>query len=445
MRRIFILTILVLLICSGCGSRPANQTLSDPAISPGSEGADYLNISPSPVITKAPTPTLLPTMTPAPTLLSTVTQTPTLLPTAIPTPAANADYDTRQDYITKVIATFTCDKTSFRINGKEFDMHDIDQSINAITDYHWFGDSMLKEPYLFLDCHINPNVGYGAVFDVEKMDFVFGAYGTNFTYKGEDPKSLVYVFDNCIYNYWGDILYQNTDTNKYFYELNYTLDLCDNAIKITLSTINTEKLTETTCLNYHTPTDMFPELDALQSKDADSLAEFAADLNHDGKKEQLNIYKTENGDDLAFLELTDANGNSKRLEYAHTSHVGWNSVYLCTIKNKDYLFILNPYQCTGTADFTYEVYYLEDSNTLHLIDSGCYTFSYETKRVGENAFDEKTFRSFADKINSYLSQSFLLMSTEDGTLRYSTPKKHVSIAKRYKTNRWISEIKDNQY
>jgi hypothetical protein len=425
MRLKYLLLISVLLIFSGCGSRQANQTLSDPNIPQCSVEEDSYNISPTPGITKVPTPTLL--------------------PTAIPTPAAMADYDTWQDYITKVIATFTCDKTTFRINGKEFDMQDIDPSINAITDYHWFGNSMLQEPYLFLDCHINPNIGYGAVFDVEKMDFVFGGYGTNFTYKVEDSKSLVYVFDNYIYNYWGDILYQNTDTKNYIYELKYPLNLCDNEINITLSTINSEKLTEVTCLNYHTPTEMFPELAEIQSKDTDSLAEFTADLNHDGKKEQLNIYKTEYGDDLAFLELTDTSGKSIRLEYAHTSHVGWNSVYLCTIKNKDYLFIFNPYQCTGTADFTYEVYYLEETNTLHLIDSGYYTFSYETKRVGENAFDEEAFRSFADKANSYLSHSLLLMSTEDGTLRYSTQKKHVSIANRYKTDQWLCEIKSNLY
>lgn len=89
------------------------------------------------------------------------------------------------------------------------------------------------------------------------------------------------------------------------------------------------------------------------------------------------------------------------------------------------------------------MYYLEDQNKLHLIDSGFYTFSYDAKEGKKNAFNEENFRIFSDIVNDYLSHSILLMSTEDGTLRYSTKEERVSLAEHYETDHWIAEIKNN--
>ncbi len=327
MKRSWLLLFLILIMISGCGIKQpdnnlSNMVRSEADVTPNSSEEALLNTTPSGVITEVPTPTLL--------------------PTPIPILPISSDYELRQEYIEKMKATLSCGTTSFQINGKEFDLQTIDPSINAITDCIWFGNSMLQEPYLFLECHINPRVGYGAIFDVEKMDFIFGAYGTCFTYQIDNAESLVYAFDNCIYNYWGDILYQNTDKNYYIYDLNYLVDSYNNAVNVTLSKTDAEELKEVICLNYHTAKEIYPELDAMPSKDTEALAEFNADLNHDGSDENLNLYKTEYGGDLAFLELTDTNGNPIRLEFAHTSHAGWNSVYLCTLDKKDYLLILIP-------------------------------------------------------------------------------------------------------
>lgn len=354
-------------------------------------------------------------------------------------------WNVRKEYIEEAKTTFSCDTTFFRVNGEVYTMQDLDSSINAITEYSWLGNEELPEPTLILECHINPEVGYCAVFDVEKMDFVFEAYGTAFTYTKDSVTSLIYAFQDSVYNYWGDVLYQNKDDNLYISNLGFASSLDSNVILITLANQQEEKHTEVSCVNYHRIKGIYPEFASNYSDVSEHLAEFRADLTHDGSKEILNLYKTEEGGDLAYLEISDAEGNDMWLEYAHTSHAGWNSVYLCNMNQEDYLLVFNPYQCTGVANYMFALFYLTGQNTIQIADSGYYSFDYGAAEGTTNAFKEETFRTFADKVNTYLKNSYVLMSTEDGLLKYSTKENELSVTDKYETEKWISEIKANLY
>jgi len=353
-------------------------------------------------------------------------------------------WNVRKPYIEESKKSFTSDDTTFRVNGKVYNIQDVDISINAITKFSWLGYEDMPEPTLVLDCHINPQVGYCTVFDVEKMDYIFGAYGTSFTFEDYSAKSLIYAFQDSVYNYWGDSLYHNEDNSSYIYSLEYSKDT-SNGVLITLSNRDKEELTEVTRINYYGTGEDSSIYYPNSRSDFEPLSRFQADLTHDGNNETLSISKIDAAGDLAMLEISDTEGNNLWTDYAHTSHVGWNSVYLCRMKDEDYLLVFNPYQCTGSANFTYELFYLTGLNTIEIVDSSFYSFNYGAKEGTENAFDEKTFRTFADKVTTYLQNSYLLMSTENGELKVSTEENHLPYSDQYEADKWISVIKSEFY
>ena len=316
----------------------------------------------------------------------------------------------RDLYIKKTKESFTCDATSIRINGAKYDLHDIDSGINAIEKYAWFGSDDFPDPSVILVCHISPNVGYCAVFDVEKMEYVFGTYGAPFIWDNY-IESLVYAFEDTVYNYWGDSIYQNNDSSYYIYDLDYE----DETILITLASRQTEERIEVVRINYHKSIDNDERLN-LGSSESLLLSEFHADLLHNGSQNKLSIFEAETAGELASLEMADANGNIMWLEQANSSHAGWNSVYLCNIKGEDYILVFNPYENCNIADFTYVLFYLNGTDTITMVDSGRYSFYYGAEKGADDAFKKESFLEFAEKVNIYLQNSYLLMSTENGNL-----------------------------
>ncbi len=347
----------------------------------------------------------------------------------------------RKPYIEAVKAAFSTQGTSFQINGQVYDMKNLESGINAITEYFWFGEKDLPEPQVLLVGHISPYISYGAVFDVEKMDFVFKAYGTNFTYKAYSATSLIYAFQDTVYNYWGSSLYHNEDDTVYIYDLKY-VDNYDNLVQITLSSKEGEKLTVITRLNYHHAVDP----DTENTPRAKLLSELQADLTHDGKENIIRISEAEVDPELTFADILGPDGKTRLwTETAHLAHAGWNSVYLYTRDGKDYLLVFNPYQSTGLADYTFALFYITGKDKIDIVDSGAYSFSYGAGKGSENAFDEAEFRAFADRVNTYLKDSYLLLSTEGGTLKYSTPEEQLLPSKEYETESWLKEIKGSLY
>jgi hypothetical protein len=350
-------------------------------------------------------------------------------------------WNIRKPYIEAVKATFSVDGTTFRINGEVFDLKQLESGINSITEYFWFGDKDLPDPQVLLVGHISPYISYGAVFDVEKMDYVFKNYGTDFTYKDNSVTSLIYVFQDTVYNYWGSSLYHNTDDTVYIHSLNYVDDY-DNLVQITLKSKEEEKSSEITRLNYYHAVEPEEESDPRTKL----LSEIKADLTHDGKVDIIRISGAESDPELIYLDILDPDGKTRLwTETAHPAHAGWNSIYLYRKDGKDYLLVFNPYQSTGLADYTFALFYITGKNRIELVDSGAYSFSYGAKKGSKDYFDEAKFRAFADKVNTYLKDSYLLLSTEGGTLQYSTPEKHVLPSDQYETEKWLKEIKASLY
>ncbi|HEX3076714.1 MAG TPA: hypothetical protein VHQ24_07625 [Lachnospiraceae bacterium] len=157
-----------------------------------------------------------------------------------------------------------------------------------------------------------------------------------------------------------------------------------------------------------------------QNGKKDNTITFLSDIDHDGIKETLvidmSLIPTEQ---TASLSVINENGETIWSDIAGLPHAGWNSYYLYTKNGKDYLFQYNPSMYQGNANYTYDLFYLDALGNRLSIDSGQIAFSINPG--SKDIYDAKELATFAKEVDSYLTDSFLLLSSEDGVLSYSTP------------------------
>jgi len=156
---------------------------------------------------------------------------------------------------------------------------------------------------------------------------------------------------------------------------------------------------------------------------------FPADVTQDSRRETL---VTDIGlvreEQMAALSVLNSNGDIIWSSEAHLAHAGWNSLYLCTINGKEYLFRYNPVIYQGHANYAYELFYLDESGTEHPAAGNYIEFSINP---GETDYSPEDLAAFADEVNSYLKNSYLLLSTENGKLEYSTPDNKITGTETY--------------
>ncbi len=338
----------------------------------------------------------------------------------------------RKLYIKKIKSTFKSHDTGFELNGISYSLKDRDIRITSLEKNFLLSEEY-TEPKILLIGSSNKNESYFGVFDVEKLDYVVDAFGTNVIWKDDPANNLVYIQDNTVCNIQGNVIYENKDQDYSISSVEFDEEMYM-GIEITLKNSNneTKKIKR---LNYYLVKDEEYIREQISLGLVNTVSEFDADLTQDGILEKLTISKS-NANDFVILEVMDSEDNVLLMEQAHTSHAGWNSIYLCKIDGQDYLFQFNPYSSTGFAEFIFSVYQLNPTGTLSIFDSGYYCFDYGA-RTKESAFDKEEFIVFADKVNYYLDKSYLLISTENGELIYSAPENKITDFEIYQTDKWL--------
>jgi len=175
-----------------------------------------------------------------------------------------------------------------------------------------------------------------------------------------------------------------------------------------------------------------PEMDVLPAKDGqengihdqDTVIVTYADLTHDGVNEKIavDVSSVEETQE-AILKVLNDDGRVIWQESAGIPHVGWNSVYLCTVDGKDYLLRYNPYMNQGWGSYSYILFSIDAEGNEKIIDEDDVLFDI-TGQTDE--FDIEKLVSFHNKINGYLDKSILLLSTEQGEVEYSTEDKKIT-------------------
>ncbi len=149
-----------------------------------------------------------------------------------------------------------------------------------------------------------------------------------------------------------------------------------------------------------------------------------ADLNHDGIEEQIIFdwaYMAPGSH--AYFVVLDQNGTVVFVDYPATAHAGWMTYYLYQEEGKDYLLKYNLWFGTGAADFGCQLLELNEKNEMVQVDiAALKSFSLpdagNIDRYHEMGWymDIPAMVEYAETVNGYLSQSYLLFSTDEDWL-----------------------------
>ncbi len=139
------------------------------------------------------------------------------------------------------------------------------------------------------------------------------------------------------------------------------------------------------------------------------------DVDGDGRTETFRVLEEEENM-LYRLEVLKADGSVLYSEVAGLPHAGWNSLFLCHLKNKDYLLRYNPTMAQGDAEYSYTLFSLENGQ-VDSIESDSVRFSVNPGQT-PTAEKKAEMDAFAKRVNALLSNSTVLLSTNEGTLVY---------------------------
>ena len=102
-----------------------------------------------------------------------------------------------------------------------------------------------------------------------------------------------------------------------------------------------------------------------------------------------------------ILRVVDKNGKTIWETDAGLPHVGWNSVFLTRVNDKDYLMQYNPCTYQGTSTYSFRVFSLDKNGVEVLLHKDEVSFS-QNPPGGTNYFrkrDIEPVKAFFEHIN----------------------------------------------
>ena len=138
-----------------------------------------------------------------------------------------------------------------------------------------------------------------------------------------------------------------------------------------------------------------------------------ADVADAAGEESIEIYTGNIGDgDSGIVMVRDSGGNLLSTLSAHIARAGWNNIYLGETDGTAYLLEVHIEDRDNYGGYGYGAFRLgENGERLYIADT--YFEFYD----GEIGYDDELFHTWADKLEHYLENSRLLLSTQEGEVR----------------------------
>lgn len=138
----------------------------------------------------------------------------------------------------------------------------------------------------------------------------------------------------------------------------------------------------------------------------------------DGLEEvNLEVYTGNIGDgDSGYVLVRNREGQLIYDEFAHAARAGWNNIYL---SENNWLMTVHLENRYDFGDYRFKVFRLDEQGNVILLDAGEYSWNGDKK--------DGDYDAFTEKLQQYLRDSYLLLSTQEGELNTE----HVSEAEKY--------------
>jgi hypothetical protein len=160
-----------------------------------------------------------------------------------------------------------------------------------------------------------------------------------------------------------------------------------------------------------------------------SESSFEADLTHDGTPETIS-FQADNEDEPTVITLSvkTSDGNTLFTDELMCNWALGSRCYLVEVDGQSYLMDYFPLYDHETLSASYQIYSLSGNGDQQELDAD----SIETGFYEDTPeFDKDAWISFADKVNAYLDNGFLLVSTTEDNLRYSTADNSITETENY--------------
>ena len=133
----------------------------------------------------------------------------------------------------------------------------------------------------------------------------------------------------------------------------------------------------------------------------------STDVDDDGQAEVFNVVEGYQ-EQVYVLQVSDEDGTLIWEEELGTAHVGWGALLLYQDGEKDYLMRWFPSEGQGYAGYSYAIFQVRDGQEMRL-DEDSVTFELQSdETITSEVID------FLNKVNIYLADSRILLSTVDG-------------------------------
>lgn len=149
------------------------------------------------------------------------------------------------------------------------------------------------------------------------------------------------------------------------------------------------------------------------------------DITHDGIPDKIEV-------DISLANAVGENlkGNEETLRiysgktgekiwsgHADTIHAGWNGFYLYRNPENKKAYILNwrPVLYQGNGQFFYQIFSLTEQGERQIFTEEKLEFKVDTMTKEET----EQLNAYLTRLNGYLENSFLLIDTNEGNVRYS--------------------------
>lgn len=165
------------------------------------------------------------------------------------------------------------------------------------------------------------------------------------------------------------------------------------------------------------------QLGSTQPQITANSTRWEADLTHDGQPEQVIFdWSLFDGNGGGMFAVLDAQGKVLFSDEVTSSHSWLRTYYLCSWKGNEYLFRYDPNMMQEEGSYWYELFYLTADGEKIIEDTERIGFSIAIlpsapNHNGKRVMDIPTMLAFAHKVNTYIENSFLLVSSDSYWIR----------------------------